>query len=236
MEVSTIGFLAAKDLGSLGVTTNNNIFEGFNASPDGIFNPTGSTYPNNFGVVNLKAFSFSYTTGKVTDDTENIAGNTTRVGVGSTRAVPFVMNARFNRKPVNLAATEITSQNTDSITFLTQWSRTRNIVMLFWLPNTASTSWLNHKQDKDFFTSQIKTIYDVLWDRSQSSSTKGFQATTYGTFHYKITDMFGSGQHYEPCAIPVVFESVQVKEDAQNYWIDVEVNGFCLEDEQRYKT
>lgn len=221
-----MGYLAAKDLGAVTVKTSSNVFIGDNASPDGIFNPG-----NEFNVLALNPFVFSYDTGKNIDTRPNIAGNITRINAGSKLPIPFTLNARYSRR-TDRNVSEITAEDLVTINHLVQWARANTIVMLFYMPNENDSTLLNHGQEVDFFTSQIRTIYDIVWDRNTSSSTSGFQATTYGTYHFSVT-MGGSIGEYLPAAIPVVFENVTVREDAAKTTVEVTATGYCLENEQR---
>lgn len=226
-----------KDLGTLGVRAESGTFEGYNTSSDGVLNPSNiNKYPDKYGVVKLKAYNLSFDTGKNIDDSPNIAGALTRLGVGSTEPVPITLTARYSRTRIDEASesaggVHYTVEDANAVSYLTSWSRKRSIIMLFWMPNTESTDWLSYGQDRDFFTSQLRTLYDVMWDQNLGNSETGWHDSTYGTYHYFIEDLFGSGNDYEPCALPVILNKVTVKETADGVGVEVSVNGFVLENE-----
>jgi len=224
-----MGYLAGIDTGAVALKVSSNLFVVDLASTDSAFNDTtqlGNT-------LNLGAYSLGFEIGKNIDSKSNIGNLPTRIVAGSKKAVPFTLSSTFNKKRISDTDTTIgdyfTTRDVDTITYLTQWARSKNIIMLCYMPNTDSLSWLNHGQEIDFFSSQVKILYDVLWDKSTSSSSRGFQATTYGTYHYRIPlTVIGN---YDVCAIPVIFENVSVKEQANSYIINVEVTGYVIENE-----
>ena len=222
-----MGYMAIRDLGNLQIDTSLSLFQGRNPSPDGITNPS-----TNFGVVNLKSFKLSFDTGTTVDDKPNVSGNTTRLSIGSKKPIPIKLNAKFSRRQDDPSSDEITSQDLRNISFLTHWSRARSIVMMFWMPNDNSTSWLNYGQEKDFFTSQLKTIYDVIWDKNLTTSGDGFGATTYGTNHYRVV-MGGAIGNYDACAIPIIITGINVKEEAKSRYINVTIEANLVENEGR---
>jgi len=222
-----MGYLAMKDTGSVKITTESGVFTSSIASPDGTLNPGGD-----YNLLNLKPFSLSFNTGNNMDTKSGIAGRSTRVSKGSKKPIPFSMEAMYNRKEFVDSSNKITDRDINSISYLMSWSRSRTIIMLFWMPNDNDSSLLRFGQEPDFFTSQLRSLYDSLWDFNTSSSTAGYQSTTYGTYHYSVA-MGGSIGGYSPCAIPVVIENVDVKEVADSYQVRVSVSGYVLENEQQ---
>jgi hypothetical protein len=221
-----MGYLAAKDTGKINIFSENNLFTGSINSPDGTFN----TSENN-GITNLSAYQFSFDSGKVVKSDPNITGNTTRLSVGSKLPIPFKLTASFNRKSNNFNNTSeiISERDINTISYLFEWARDKNIIMLFYMPNTSTTS-LNYKQEKDFYTSELKILYDVIWDKNLGTSAYG--ATTYGTIHYSTGATINSVA-YQACAIPVIFEKITVNYVANSYLVEVSVDGFVLENEGR---
>ncbi len=215
-----------KDIGAVSIKTDGNIFSGDVSSPDGSYN-TGD-----YNVLNLKPFSINFNLGTNSDARPGIAGQTTRVNKGSKKAVPFTMEAVYSRRPLDLGADQIMARDIDTITYLSLWARNRTVVMMFWMPNDNDSSLLNNGQEPDFYTSQLRTLYDVLWDKSTGSSTSGYQSSSYGTYHYSIS-MGSSIGTYLPCAIPIVIDNVQVKEIANSFAVRVSVTGYVLEDEEQ---
>jgi len=227
-----MGYLAAKDTGAVSIKTSGSLILPDTLSTDGVANPS-----SNFGVVDLRSFSFGFNTGMNVDDSPNIAGKITRLAMGGTKPIPFELSCYISRKTVEGDDSKLSVENINTLNYLLRWNRARTIVMLFWMPNTNDTSWLSYGQDKDFFTSQLRTVYDVVWDWNTDSSTAGWQGTnpttgSYGTNHFRI-EMSGSISNYDACAIPVIFSDVSIKEDAESYGVQIKISGYCLEEEQR---
>ena len=185
-------------------------------NPQGIINPT-----TNKGIINLKSFSLSYSAGKSVNSDPNITGNITRLGVGSSNAIPIELNISLNRRP--------SINEVESIKYLTAWSRNATTVMLFYMPNTDTTT-LYFGQENDFYYSQLRTLYDTVWDKNLG--TNPFSATTYGSSRY-YTGATINSLNYNACALPCVFNNITVKEDASSIGVDVSFTGFVLENEEQ---
>ncbi len=230
-----MGMLVMRDLGAVSIKTSSGLIEVDNASSDGAFNPSEYTYPGQYNVVNLKAYTLSIEAGKSIDATPNIAGSITRLGIGGSNPIPITLNASFSRKRIEetsalAGGNQFTMEEANNITYLLQWSRTRSIQMLFWMPNEDDSSWLSYGQEKDFFTSQLRGLYDVLWDKNLGNSTTGWHDSTYGTYHYRV-EMINIG-NYDACAVPIVVESVSVKESADGIRKEVTIAGYIIENEE----
>ena len=233
-----MGYIAAKDTGSVGIVVEDSLYVGSPAGPDGVFNPSSEdVYPDKYGVVSLKAFSLNFNTGKNIDSEANIAGQCTRLGMGSTKPIPFKLSASYSRKldGNNRAATELRASTLRALPYIFQWSRARTVIMLMFIPNSNKDTWLSKGQEIDFFTSQLQTIYDVIWDKNTDSSTRGFQSSTYGTNHYRIpmTSEVGEIGNYDCCAVPCIIEDFDVKEPADSNKVTVSITGYFLENEIR---
>ena len=225
-----MGYLAAKDLGTLNVDASGNTFDGDVNNLTGAKNPT-----DNNGITNLRLFNLSFNSGKAIDARGNISGRTTRLAQGSTNAVNLTLSAKFERKfdrgdlqdltPDELKV-RLNLEGIEAMRFLGFWSRNRTIIMLFWYPNLPGTTDLYFGQDPDFYGSSLKMMYDVLWDNDSTSSEQGFQGTNYGTIHY---DPAADGSAI--CAIPVIFESINVTETPDSKFINVTIQGYAVENE-----
>lgn len=209
-----MGYLAAKDTGYIAIQTSNYLITGITNNGSGAINPS-----TNNGITNLQAFSLSSTTGKALDVKNNIAGNISRINQGSTNAVPISLETYYSKKPSKYQA--------DAIKYLMAWSRNRTIVMLFYMPNYSSDI-LVYGQENDFYYSQLKSMYDLLWDKNLGSNPYG--ETTYGSSRFATGYTHGLSS-YDACAIPIVIESVAFKEEAGINSIKVEVNGYVIESE-----
>jgi len=215
-----MGYLAAKDFGYLSVNTRNGLYYGSNLSPDGITNPA-----DNNGIVNLKSYSFEFDAGNTIDDSPNIAGNRPRISSGSTAATKFTLNCQYSRKLGDRSLSEIIS-DVDVLYYLLTWARNRTIVMLFYMPNSTAVSWLNHGQEIDFYTSQLRAMYDVIWGG-------GYGVTTYGNVRFTTGYTMADTSSFDACAIPVVFDNIKVSELAGTYLVRIEITGYILENEGR---
>jgi hypothetical protein len=209
-----MGYLAAKDTGYISLQTSNYLITGINSNGVGAINPS-----TNNGITNLQAFSLAASTGKALDVKNNIAGNISRINQGSTNAVPISLETYYSNKPSKYQA--------EAIKYLMAWSRNRTIVMLFYMPNNTSDT-LVYGQDNDFYYSQLKSMYDLLWDKNLGTNSYG--ATTYGSSRFTTGYSHGLVS-YDACAIPIIIESVSFKEEAGINSIKVEVNGYVLESE-----
>lgn len=227
-----MGYLSAKDLGAVSLKTTSSLIVADTDSVDGINNPE-----DNYGVIDLRSFSISFDTGKNVDDSANVSGMITRLAMGSKNPIPLTLQSRVSRKKVTGDYSQLTMNYITTLDYLVKWSRSRTIVMLFWMPNDNDSTLLSYGQEPDFFTSQLRTIYDTIWDWNTDSSTSGWQGTdpttgTYGTNHFRI-EMSGSIGNYDVCAVPVIFNNVTIKESADKTWVDISVTGYFLEEEQR---
>ena len=209
-----MGYLAAKDTGFISIQTINNLIEGITSSTKGAINPD-----NNNGILNLHTFSLTYSGGKVIKTDPNIAGNITRISQGSSTSVPIELTCMISGNPANYLA-EINKY------FLT-WSRNKSIIMLFYMPNDSSVT-LSYGQEPDFYYSELRNLYDVLWDSNIGSSTYG--SNTYGSSRY-YTGYDHNSVHYDACAIPIVINHIQVKEDAGKSGRQVSISATIVENE-----
>lgn len=209
-----MGYLAAKDTGFISIQTINNLIEGITSSTKGAINQD-----DNDGILNLKAFSLTYNGGKVVKTDPNIAGNITRIGQGSSTAVPIVLSCMISGRPSNYLA-EINKY------FLT-WSRNKSIIMLFYMPNNSSVT-LSYGQEPDFYYSELKNLYDVLWDSNVGSSAYGI--STYGSSRY-YTGYTHNSSAYNACAVPIIIQNIQVTEEANKSGRQVVINAYILENE-----
>ncbi len=211
-----MGYLAAKDLGMLGVQTTNNLIEGIVESSQGAVNPTA-----NDGITNLNTYSLSFNTGKVINAEPNIAGNITRVAMGSSKPTPIELSVILSDRRSN--------NETDTISYLTAWARNRTTIMLFYMPNTSTTT-LSYGQEKDFYYSELKVLYDTIWDKNLGTSAYG--ASTYGSSRY-FTGATVNGSNYNACALPCVFEDITVKKVADSHTMEISLKGYILENEEQ---
>lgn len=215
-----MGYLSARDMGNIEVSVVGGLYEGNNPSPDGTQN-----IDTNDGILNLKSYSLSLTTGKVSNTDANIAGNVTRVSSGSKLPIPIELKAYFTRKRASEGAL-LTPDEMRNLSYLLAWSRSNTIIMLFYTPFDATT--LDRGQDKDFYTSSLKMIYDVIWDTNLG--TTPYTSTTYGSIRYDTGKQFNSTD-YHACAIPIIITDVVTNETADKSYIDVSVKGYVLENE-----
>jgi len=209
-----MGYLAAKDTGYISIQTVSNLIEGITPSLKGAINPD-----SNNGILNLYAFSLTYTGGKTLNTDPNIAGNTTRISAGSSNVTQITLNCLVSGKPSNYLA-EINKY------FLT-WARNRSIVMLFYMPNNSDVT-LSYGQEPDFYYSEIRNLYDVLWDSNVGSNPYG--VTTYGSSRFP-TGYTIAAASYNACAVPVVIENIQVTKEARNAGLQVSINATLIENE-----
>jgi len=215
-----MGYLAAKDFGYISVNSRNGLYYGSNLSPDGITNPA-----TNSGIVNLKGYTFGYDAGNSIDDSPNISANRPRISSGSVIATKFTLSCQYSRHNDDRTVSQISSE-VDTLYYLLKWARNRSIIMLFYMPNSTAVSWLNHGQEIDFYTSQLRSMYDCIWGG-------GFGTTTYGNVRFTTGYTMVGAISYDACAIPVVFDNVKVEEVAGTYLVKVEVTGFIMENEGR---
>jgi len=209
-----MGYLSAKDTGFTGIQIVNNLVEGITVSSTGAINPT-----DNYGVIDLRSYKFSYNGGKIIDAKPNIAGNITRVNAGSSNITSFTLSCKINSKPSKYEG-EIAKY------FLT-WSRSKNIIMLFYMPNETDST-LSYNQDTDFFYSDLKTLYDVLWDSNLGTNPYG--VSTYGSSRF-YTGLTHSSGAYNACAIPVLIENITVETNAGIIGREIKITGIILENE-----
>lgn len=211
-----MGYLAAKDLGKIGVQTTNYLIEGIVDSPKGAINPT-----SNYGIINLMSYKLSTNMGKNINAEPNIAGNITRIGMGSSNPTPITLSIKLNRRPT---LTEI-----DSIKYLSAWARNRTVVVLFYMPNSTNTT-LSYGQEPDFYHSQLRTLYDVVWDRNVG--TNAYSSSTYGASRFN-TGLTINSSPYNACAVPCVFNNIVINSEASTYSVDVSLEGYVLENEEQ---
>ncbi len=219
-----MGYLAAKDTGFLTMNVISSIFTGDAASPDGAFNPT-----DNFNVVNLNTYSLNVNISRNVDTSPNIAGNITRAAIGSKNITPITLSCIYSRRITDLSASQIIVSGIETEKYLAEWAGSKKIIMLFYMPNQDNASLLHYGQEKDFYGSQLKVLYDVMWDKNTDVSTRGFSDSLYGTYHYSVT-MTVIGTYY-PCAIPVVFYSFDARELGESNMVQVTVQGYALDNE-----
>ena len=101
-----MGYLAAKDTGSIGIQSIGGLFTTLTTSTEGAKNIL-----TNNGILNLNGFQVSWSTGKNVGKDANIAGNLTRVSQGSSLPVDITLTAGFSKK---------TQDEIDRINYLTQ--------------------------------------------------------------------------------------------------------------------
>ena len=216
LNVIIMGYLGAKDLGMLGVQTTNNLIEGIVDSSQGAVNPT-----DNNGITNLNAYALSFNTGKVINAEPNIAGNITRVAIRSSKPTSIELSVVISDRR--------SKNETDTISYLTAWSRNRTTIMLFYMPNTSSTT-LSYGQEIDFYYSELKILYDTIWDKNLGTSAYG--VSTYVSSRY-YTGATVNSSDYNACALPCVFEDITVKKEATSHTIEISLKGYILENEEQ---
>lgn len=209
-----MGYLGAKDTGFISIQTLNNLVTGITSSKKGAIN-----IDSNYGVLDLRAFSISYNAGKVIKTDPNIAGNITRVSQGSSTAVPIILSCSVSGDKSNYLA--------DINKYFLTWSRNKSIIMLFYMPNNSGVV-LNYGQEPDFFYSELKNLYDVLWDSNIGSNPYG--ATTYGSSRF-FTGYIHNSVNYDACAIPIVIQNITVKQEADKPDRTVTINAIVIENE-----
>lgn len=238
-----MAWLSGRDLGVSQVKAESGLFTGDIPADEGAYNPS-----TNDGVANLKAFRLSHELGKAVDDRDSIAGETARLAVGAKSAVPITLRARFQKKIPGdrskldgyVTATDAASlkaallqDEMEALKFLSIWAANRTIIMLFYKPRDNEKVYFG--QPVDFYESDVKILYDVLWDQNQSSSTQGFPtdvSETYGTIHYEVTlNSHATLATYEACAIPVIFTNINIDDQPDTEFMDVDVEGFALKNE-----
>ena len=233
-----IGFLVLHDTGAVSIKTTSGLFEADVMGTQGALNPGGNNYPAIKQCVNLKAYALSFVACKNIDDSDNIAGNNTRLGIGGATSIPITLSATFSRKRIeedsdDSGGIHYTMNDANTVSYLTAWARRRTILLLIWFPNEkTSPSILSYGQEKDFFTSKLRTLYDVLWDKNLNNSSTGWHDSTYGTDHFQFTSFFDDSTDYHPCAIPIIIQNITCKETGSSKKIEVEVTGFVLTNEE----
>lgn len=208
-----MGYLAAIDTGSIGIQTIGGYYTTLTTSPDGAKNT-----PNNNGILNLNGFQVSWNTGKNVGKDANIAGNLTRVSQGSTKPIDITLTTGFLKK---------TQDEIDRVNYLTQWSRSKNTILLFYMARTTDET-LYYGNSADFFKSDLKILYDVFWDKNLGSSA--FGATTYGSIWYDTNVTIGAST-FKPCAVPMVIDDITVDNSVDNARLSVTIVGTILENE-----
>jgi hypothetical protein len=208
-----MGYLAAIDTGSIGIQTIGGYYTTLTTSPDGAKNT-----PNNNGILNLNGFQVSWNTGKNVGKDANIAGNLTRVSQGSTKPIDITLTTGFLKK---------TQDEIDRVNYLTQWSRSKNTILLFYMARTTDEK-LYFGNSVDFFKSDLKILYDVFWDKNLGSNA--FGATTYGSIWYDTGVTIGAST-FKPCAVPMVIDDITVNNSVDNARLEVSVVGTILENE-----
>lgn len=212
-----MGYLAAIDTGSIGIQTIGGYYTTLTTSPDGAKNT-----PNNNGILNLNGFQVSWNTGKNVGKDANIAGNLTRVSQGSTKPIDITLTSGFLKK---------TQDEIDRVNYLTQWSRSKNTILLFYMARTTDET-LYYGNSVDFFKSDLKVLYDVFWDKNLGSNAyNGVAATgTYGSIWYNTGVTIGAST-FKPCAVPMVMDDITVNNSVDNARLEVTVIGTILENE-----
>lgn len=208
-----MGYLAAKDTGSIGIQSIGGYYTTLTTSPDGAKNIS-----TNNGILNLNGFQVSWSTGKNVGKDANIAGNLTRVSQGSSLPIDITLSASFDKK---------SAADVEKVNYLTQWSRSKNTIMLFYMARTTDET-LQYGNSADFFKSDLKVLYDVFWDRNLGSSAYG--VSTYGSLWYDTGVTIGVTT-YKPCAVPVVFDNITVDNVAGQSRMTVSITGTVLENE-----
>lgn len=209
-----MGYLGAKDTGSLGIKTVGGYYTTEIVSPSGAKNPS-----TNSGITNLSGYTLSWNTGKTVNIDSNLSSDVNRLGLGAVKPIAFTLSSAFDKR---------TLAEVDSIAYLTYWSRSKSTIMLFYMANSDET--LYYSNSMDFYKSDLKPAYDVFWDRNLGTSA--FGTTTYGSLWY-VTGATIGGNAYNPCAVPAIIDNVVVTNDADTKMIRVEVTGFFLENESR---
>ena len=208
-----MGYLAAKDTGSIGIQSIGGYFTNLTTSPDGAKNIS-----TNNGILNLNGFQVSWSTGKNVGKDANIAGNLTRVSQGSSLPIDITLSASFDKK---------SASDVEKVNYLTQWSRSKNTILLFYMARITDET-LYYGNSMDFFKSDLKVLYDVFWDKNLGSSAYG--VSTYGSLWYDTGVTIGATT-YKPCAVPVVFDNITVDNVAGEPRMTVSITGTILENE-----
>ena len=230
-----MGILIATDTGSTALKTASGSIEPFNSSSDGITNPSDPTkYPQKYGLINLKAFTISDSVGKNVDTSDTIAGTFSRISLGSKKAIPIILTAKFEKKkialaqlPTGIGGERVGSEQFESVSYLKAWAYSRTIIMLFYVPSEDNNNNLNYGQVKDFYNSNLRTLYDTFWDKNLGNENLGWNDDSYGSLKFPIEMSFG----YQACAIPMIIENCTTKDTAGGTHVEVTVTGFLVVNE-----
>lgn len=231
-----MGILVATDTGNTAIRSSSGLVEPFNDSVDGITNPSDqSKYPEQYGLINLKGYTLTDSIGKNVDAKDTIAGTFAKLSMGSKKPIPITLTAKFKNDKVTLPQTptgtegaRFGSAEMNSVAYLKTWGRSRSIIMLFYVPDDDSDTNLNYGQVSDFYNSNLRSLYDSLWDKNLGNENLGWNDATYGSIRFLIQISFA----YQACAIPIIINNVTTKETAGKKFTEVSVTGFMVVNEE----
>lgn len=199
-----MGKLVIRDTGANSVIVNNSEYS-YSGS-------LGASNPLN-GYVNLKAFSFNYESASDVDDSSVLTRSMPRLTIGNSKLIPISFSSHYSRETDDRTTEEGLSPAdiVNDVMYLDKWSRSKSILMLYWMPDDDSD--IVSGQAKDYFSSMLRILSTNVWNNSWLSKNNNKYL---GTFDYKAY------------SLPVVLNSITIQEDATTKLVTVNVSGFLV--------